>query len=118
MLTGNANLKYDGKKSHINLHKLPSKGGGYLLVHYEYFAIIIRGNIPFVIYITCAELIESQATPDPNTMVGCTTESNCEGSSVTSTIKDCCDHDIEPIGFTYTIPGEDGCQLCPVGKGK
>ena len=49
-------------------------------------------------------------------MVECRTESNCGGSSVTSTMKDCCDHDIEPSGFAYIIPGIDGCNLCPVGK--
>ena len=57
-------------------------------------------------------------TPDPNTMVGCRTDRNCGGSSVTSTMRDCCDHDIEPSGFAYTIPGASGCQLCPVGKKK
>ena len=55
-------------------------------------------------------------TPDPNTMVECRTDRNCGGSSVTSTIRDCCDHDIEPSGFAYTIPGIEGCKLCPVGK--
>ena len=51
-------------------------------------------------------------------MVECRTESDCGGSFVTSTMKDCCDHDIEPSGFAYTIPGVEGCQLCPVGKRK
>ena len=51
-------------------------------------------------------------------MVGCRTDRSCGGSSVISTMRDCCDHDIEPSGFAYTIPGEDDCQLCPVGKKK
>ena len=41
-------------------------------------------------------------------MVGC---NSCGGSPVTSTISDCCDHDIEPSGFAYTIPGVDGCNI-------
>ena len=60
--------------------------------------------------------IQSQTTPDPNTMVGCRTDRSCGGSSVPSTMKDCCDHDIEPSGFAYTIPSVEGCNLCPVGK--
>ena len=66
--------------------------------------------------------IQSQTTPTPSStiatpiMVECRTESDCGGSSVTSTIKDCCDHNMEPSGFAYTIPGVDGCNLCPVGK--
>ena len=64
-----------------------------------------------------AELIQSQGpTLDPNTMIECTTNHSCEGSPVTSTMKDCCDHDIEPSGFAYTIPGVEVCHLCPVGK--
>ena len=66
--------------------------------------------------IYCAEPIQSQTTPSPNTMIECRTDRSCGGSSVTSTVKDCCDHDIEPSGFAYTIPGVGGCQLCPVGK--
>ena len=53
---------------------------------------------------------------NPNTMVGCTEDRSCGGSPVTSTIKDCCDHDIDPSGFAYTIPGIEDCFLCPVGK--
>ena len=53
---------------------------------------------------------------NPNTMVRCTKDHSCGGSSVTSTMKDCCDHDIEPSGLAYTIPGEENCFLCPVGK--
>ena len=64
--------------------------------------------------INYAELILSQETT--STMVECRTDRNCRGSPVNSTIKDCCDHDIDPSGFAYTIPGVDGCQLCPVGK--
>ena len=69
--------------------------------------------------------IQSRTTPTLTTpssttaapiMVECRTDHSCGGSSVTSTIKDCCDHDIEPSGFAYTIPGVDGCHLCPVGK--
>ena len=60
--------------------------------------------------------IQSQTTLDPNTIVGCTTNHSCGGNLVNSTIKDCCDHDIEPSGFAYTISGNDTCQLCPVGK--
>ena len=33
-----------------------------------------------------------------------------------STIKDCCDHKIDPFGLAYTIPSVEGCQLCPLGK--
>ena len=33
-----------------------------------------------------------------------------------STIEDCCDHDIDPFGVAYIMPGEVNCQLCPVGK--
>ena len=33
-----------------------------------------------------------------------------------STIGDCCDHDIDPFGVAYIMPGEVNCQLCPVGK--
>ena len=55
--------------------------------------------------------------PDSNTMVECRTDrSSCGGSSVPSAMKDCCDHDIEPSGLAYTIPGDETCQLCPVGK--
>ena len=54
--------------------------------------------------------------PDLNTMVECRADRSCVGSPVNSTIKDCCDHDIVPSGLAYTIPGEDDCQLCPVGK--
>ena len=56
------------------------------------------------------------ASLNPNTMVGCTEDRSCEESPVTSTIKDCCDHDIYPSGLAYTIPGEEDCFLCPVGK--
>ena len=49
-------------------------------------------------------------------MVLCRPDHRCEGSFSTSTIKECCDHDIDPFGLAYTIPGVEGCQLCPVGK--
>ena len=58
------------------------------------------------------------ATLDPITMVHCRSDLSCGGSSINSTMKDCCDHDIDPSGFSYTIPGVEGCQLCPVGKRK
>ena len=51
-------------------------------------------------------------------MVQCRTDLICGGSSTNSTMKDCCDHDIGPPGFSYIIPGVAGCQLCPVGKRK
>ena len=51
-------------------------------------------------------------------MVQCRTDLSCGGSSVNSTIKACCDHDIDPPGFSYTIPGVAGCRSCPVGKEK
>ena len=69
------------------------------------------------IYIYHAVPFHTQGpTLDPNTMVECRTNHSCGGSPVTSTIKDCCDHDIEPSGFAYTIPGNQACHLCPVGK--
>ena len=49
-------------------------------------------------------------------MVHCRVERNCGGNSVMSTIEDCCDHDIDPFGVAYIMPGEVNCQLCPVGK--
>ena len=49
-------------------------------------------------------------------MVECRTDHSCGGSSVISTMRDCCDHDIEPSGLAYTIPGNQACHLCPVGK--
>ena len=76
-----------------------------------YIVALCNNNI-----IDCTVPIQSQPTTDPSVMVGCTTDRSCGGNLVTSSIKDCCDHDIEPSGFAYTIPGVDGCNLCPVGK--
>ena len=56
------------------------------------------------------------ATLDPNTMIECRTDRSCGGSPVTSTMKGCCDNDIEPSGLAYTVPGVEGCHLCRVGK--
>ena len=55
-------------------------------------------------------------TIDPNTVVQCRETHSCGGNSVTSTIKDCCDHNTDPFGLAYTIPSVEGCQLCLFGK--
>lgn len=50
-------------------------------------------------------------------MVMCSVDKFCNQTpGVESTQIDCCNHNIDPPGLAYTIPGVEGCQLCPVGK--
>lgn len=32
------------------------------------------------------------------------------------TIDDCCDRRRAPIGFAYTVPTIESCNVCPTGK--
>ncbi len=48
--------------------------------------------------------------------VQCGSSSACGGDIIESTINDCCSHNRYPPGIAYTIEGEVGCNLCPVGK--
>ena len=54
----------------------------------------------------------------PKTLVKCEEERHCRGNYTASTYKDCCDHDTEPYGVSFVLPGLSGCHSCPVGKRK
>ena len=38
----------------------------------------------------------------------------CTGTSEVATLSDCCDHRLDPVGFTYQGDGIQGCFSCPV----
>ena len=64
-----------------------------------------------LIVILFAVIVESQD------LVSCYNDARCsQEDSVMSTINDCCTNGIDPPGVAYSIPGMEGCEVCPKGK--
>ena len=50
-------------------------------------------------------------------MVVCRTQRTCDGRGESGfTAEECCNHDLDPPGVAYTIPGVEGCNICATGK--
>ena len=62
-------------------------------------------------------MIVKAQDPPPNELVFCYNQvGSCAGTSVDATFSDCCDHNVDPVGFRYQRDGIEGCFLCPVSK--
>lgn len=65
----------------------------------------------------CAVLVKAQDHPPPDELVACYNRvQSCAGNHVAATFSDCCNHLVEPEGFSYQRDGVELCLSCPVSK--
>ena len=55
-------------------------------------------------------------TVNPQSLVICFEASSCTGGFNVSTIADCCNNRVLPLGAAYILDGVEGCFRCPIGK--